>query len=264
LGAIAGWYQDPMDPSRARWWNGSSWTSETRAVPVEFSCELLDEPSCLDDLWPEQGQTEKPKRRLADDRLFSNSIWLERLAIFFVTAVFSLAMSSMLWSTGGGTAANRHPGAAPTRKTQHPVVTDTPDGLATMYVAVLEHKLPEYEICAYITPGIRAACQQALNANVLVPPINVFRFRNLKIQQLVVVGNKALAIISGQVCSDQFRASKSARIQCIPTGLSDILVSTQTFNTWYQRALMPADLLSPDTNLALVETGGRWYIATVI
>ena len=34
--AVAGWYPDPMTPSRRRYWNGSSWTyATTDAVPVD-------------------------------------------------------------------------------------------------------------------------------------------------------------------------------------------------------------------------------------
>lgn len=31
----AGWYRDPQDPQLLRWWEGSKWTQNTQAVPVE-------------------------------------------------------------------------------------------------------------------------------------------------------------------------------------------------------------------------------------
>ena len=31
----AGWYRDPASPGVARWWDGTSWGSQTQAVPSE-------------------------------------------------------------------------------------------------------------------------------------------------------------------------------------------------------------------------------------
>ncbi len=33
----AGWYADPTDPSAVRWWDGSSWSAQTRAAPRELA-----------------------------------------------------------------------------------------------------------------------------------------------------------------------------------------------------------------------------------
>jgi hypothetical protein len=32
---IPGWYADPQDPARLRWWDGSQWTSHTQPYPIE-------------------------------------------------------------------------------------------------------------------------------------------------------------------------------------------------------------------------------------
>jgi hypothetical protein len=36
----AGWYEDPADPARVRWWNGVSWTEHTNAKPGSVSPSL--------------------------------------------------------------------------------------------------------------------------------------------------------------------------------------------------------------------------------
>ncbi len=40
----AGWYRDPASPGVARWWDGSSWGSQTQAVPTEVALPAEPEP----------------------------------------------------------------------------------------------------------------------------------------------------------------------------------------------------------------------------
>lgn len=42
---VAGWYPDPTDPNRTRWWDGSAWTEQTQQRPAPQSLSLLPPPS---------------------------------------------------------------------------------------------------------------------------------------------------------------------------------------------------------------------------
>ncbi len=42
---VAGWYEDPLSPSAARWWNGFGWTEHTQAPSAAAHVGLASEPS---------------------------------------------------------------------------------------------------------------------------------------------------------------------------------------------------------------------------
>lgn len=42
LRQVAGWYADPQNPNAERWWNGSQWTSHTRAADLPWDSTGLE------------------------------------------------------------------------------------------------------------------------------------------------------------------------------------------------------------------------------
>ena len=79
----AGWYEDPSDPGKVRWWNGIAWTDHTQAKP-DLDADANAETAELEQKFHESGTT-RPRGRVLSTS--TSASWLLAFSpILFVLA----------------------------------------------------------------------------------------------------------------------------------------------------------------------------------
>jgi len=262
MSPVPGWYHDPRNPEQVRWWDGSRWTGETRPVPSAQSSPITTtltnddtdddrfERSDIEDYWPGQATTEKPTRTLGIQRLFSRSPWIERGAIVLATVVITLVVGSLIWSHKSTPAPG---GAAPAS-----AVADTPQSITQAFIAGMEQK-DFAAMCNYVLPSARAGCLTQAKRDTIFA--GMMQFRDLKLIHVVTDGDRALALVSGEFCSDVSSSTAGpAQMKCQSIPAPPMPTTIPAFDALYKQATTGSSSQGNTATLPFVKTNGRWYV----
>jgi len=158
---------------------------------------------------------------------------------------------------------------APTVRSSSPATAtvpaaQTPQQIAQIAVAQLQAK-DWTALCAYVLPSIKAQCLRQARADTLLA--GMVQFRHLRVVSVDVVGNQAIALVSGTYCTPTYNVTYSGTsghatttTQCRAFPMPPTPATSTQFNSLYRQL---ADSTSNDSNnasLPLVRIGGRWYI----
>lgn len=121
--AMAGWYPDPMTPSRRRYWNGSSWTyATTNAVPVDHPAPDDVSPLPEGDRLPgpvARQSTSSPDAATVDDRPRQRPVkWILAVVVGLVVGLFGVFLSDL--------ASSDRPSPSPSALDGNPGTTTSP------------------------------------------------------------------------------------------------------------------------------------------
>ncbi len=168
--------------------------------------------------------------------------WVERVVLVATAVVIAVGVSICV----GGLLFS----AKTTKSTAgKSVAPSSPQAIATSILGDLEvGRLGG--VCRYVAPSERASCQGMVGSGFFMGASNSTTFRNLKAKDVIVSGNQAVVLVSGEVCA---RAGSSC------SGLASVAVP----KTYLSFKKLYSDAVSGNSGepvVAFVKTGNRWYL----
>jgi hypothetical protein len=168
--------------------------------------------------------------------------WVERVVLVAVAVVIAVGVSvgvgSLLFSaktaksTVGKSAAPNSPQAVATS-----ILEDLEDGQLG-------------SVCQYVAPPEQAGCQEIVGSGLFMGASNSTTFRNLKAKNVIVSGNQAIVLVSGQVCAKV--GSSCSVLESVPVPKTYV-----TFKKLYS-SVVSGNGTNPV--MAFVKTGNHWYL----
>jgi len=143
--------------------------------------------------------------------------------------------------------------------------TQTPRQIAQIAVAQLQAK-DWTGLCAYVLPSVKAQCLHQERAATSLA--GLVQFRHLRVVGVDVVGNRAIAFVSGTYCTPTYNFTYSgtsehttSTTQCRAFLVPPTPATSAQFNSLYRQLVSNTRSDSNDASLPLVRMGGRWYIS---
>jgi hypothetical protein len=168
--------------------------------------------------------------------------WVERVVLVAIAVVIAVGVSvgvgSLLFSakTAKSTVGKS---AAP----------NSPQAVATSILGGLEGGHLG-SVCRYVAPPEQTSCQGGVGSGLFMGASNNTTFRNLKVKNVIVSGNQAIVLVSGEVCA-------KVGSSCSELGSVPVPKTYATFKKLYSSVVSGS---GTDPVMAFVRTGNHWYL----
>ncbi len=168
--------------------------------------------------------------------------WVEQVILVAITVIIAVGISIFV----GGLLFIPKTTQSVARKSAAP---SSPQAVATSILGDLEGGHLG-SVCRYVAPPEQTSCQGGVGSGLFMGASNSTAFRNLKAKDVIVSGNQAIVLVSGEVC---------AKVGSSCSGLESVPVP----KTYAGFKKLYSDVVSGSGTkpvMAFVNTGNRWYL----
>ncbi len=168
--------------------------------------------------------------------------WVEQVILVAITVMIAVGISIFV----GGLLFIPKSTQSVARKS---VAPSSPQVIATSILGDLEGgRLGS--VCRYVAPPEQASCQGTVGSGLFMGASNSTTFRNLKAKDVIVSGNQAIVLVSGEVCAKVGSSCSSLASVAVPK-------TYVAFKKLYNSVVSGS---GTDPVMAFVRTGNRWYL----